>query len=79
VDRILKNFENIEYKYRQQLKTYLSHTEVHTRFIRENIIEEGKKYHKGILVIEGTLIITKKINHGKVVLAQLNPLQIANI
>jgi hypothetical protein len=34
VDRILKNFDNIEYHNRQQLKNYLSYTEIHTRFIR---------------------------------------------
>jgi hypothetical protein len=48
-------------------------------FIRENVMEEGKKFQKGILIVEGSLIITKKIPHGKIVLSQLNPWQIANI
>lgn len=36
-------------------------------------------FRKGILVLEGTLVITKKVAHGRIVFTQLNPFQIANI
>ncbi len=36
-------------------------------------------YKKGILIIAGTLLITKKVAHGRIVFSQLNYLQIANI
>ena len=50
-----------------------------TAYIRDNIIEEGVVDKKGVLILEGTILITKKVAKGKIVFSQVNSMQFVNV
>ena len=50
-----------------------------TAYIRDNIIEEGVVDKKGVLILEGTILITKKVAKGNIVFSQVNSMQFVNV
>jgi hypothetical protein len=79
IDQIAQSFPQLNSSDDHDLKYYLTHSYIRIAGIRENIIEEGAHISRGVLVVEGTCIITKKIRGRRIVIAQLSPYQIANI